>query len=300
MMNQTSSTTARSARAALVPLAALAGALLAAVVGALVTGSELSGLTATVEGASASSGNALGAVGDLFPLGFAFSAGMVSAVNPCGFAMLPAYIGLFLGEGDPSAAQGRPERLQRAVVVGLSVTLGFVLLFALVGLPIGLGARGIVSGFPWVGLGVGVALTAGGAYLLGGGKLYSSLGVRLSARMGGSERGVRGYVTFGVGYGLASLSCTLPVFLAVIGGTFTTSTALDSLLGFGLYGVGMGTVILFLTLGMALFKGIAARALRRLLPIVTPVSALLLLASGAFIVYYWLTIGGLLERLGAA
>ncbi|MEK9659611.1 MAG: cytochrome c biogenesis protein CcdA, partial [Chloroflexota bacterium] len=228
---------------------------------------------------------------------FAFSAGMVSAVNPCGFAMLPAYLGLFLGDAD--ATRGRPERFQRAVVVGLAVTAGFVLLFAAVGLPIGLGARGIVTGFPWVGLAVGLALTAGGAYLLGGGKLYTNLGMRLSARVG-SGAGTRGYLLFGVAYGLASLSCTLPVFLAVLGGTFTAGTALDSLAGFLLYGAGMGAVILVLTLSMALFKGAATRALRRLLPVVGTVSAVLLLASGAFIVYYWLTIGGLLERIGAA
>jgi cytochrome c-type biogenesis protein len=286
-------------RSSLVPLAALAGALALAVGGALATGSELSGITSTLEGASASSGNLLGVIGDLFPLGFAFSAGMVSAVNPCGFAMLPAYLGLFLGESDASAAHGRPERFQRAVVVGLAVTAGFVLLFAGVGLPIGLGARGIVTGFPWVGLAVGLALTAGGAYLLGGGKLYNNLGVRLSARVGGGT-GTRGYLLFGVAYGLASLSCTLPVFLAVLGGTFTAGTALDSLAGFGLYGAGMGSVILVLTLSMALFKGAATRALRRMLPVVGTVSAVLLLASGAFIVYYWLTIGGLLESLGAA
>mgnify|MGYP001611737333 FL=1 len=39
----------------------------------------------------------LGRVADFLPLGYAFGAGMVSTVNPCGFAMLPAYLGLFLG-----------------------------------------------------------------------------------------------------------------------------------------------------------------------------------------------------------
>ncbi len=29
----------------------------------------------------------------IIPLGYAFGAGMVSTVNPCGFAMLPAYLG---------------------------------------------------------------------------------------------------------------------------------------------------------------------------------------------------------------
>ena len=36
-------------------------------------------------------------LGALLPVGFAFGAGMVAAVNPCGFAMLPAYLSLYLG-----------------------------------------------------------------------------------------------------------------------------------------------------------------------------------------------------------
>ena len=39
-------------------------------------------------------------IAHLIPLGYAFGAGMVSTVNPCGFAMLPAYLGLYLGSRD--------------------------------------------------------------------------------------------------------------------------------------------------------------------------------------------------------
>ena len=31
------------------------------------------------------------------PLGLAFAAGLVATINPCGFAMLPAYLSFFLG-----------------------------------------------------------------------------------------------------------------------------------------------------------------------------------------------------------
>lgn len=279
------------------PAAALAGALGVAIIGALVTGSEIGAVTEGVESASASSGNLLGRIADLFPLGFAFSAGVVASVNPCGFAMLPAYLGLYLS-GPKGQERGALLRLERAVLVGGAVTAGFVLMFALVGVPIGLGARGIVDVFPWVGLAIGVLLTAAGAYLLSGGKLYTNLAVRISSRVGNpANNGIRGYFTFGVAYGTASLSCTLPIFLAVIGGTFTADTFLDSLLQFLLYGLGMGSVILVLTVGMAVFEGAMVGGLRRLLPHVGAVSAVMLLVSGAFIVYYWLTIGELLARI---
>ena len=284
-------------RSLLAPAAALAVALGAAVVGAIVTGAELGIVTENVEAGSAASGNALRRLGDVFPLGFSFSAGMVSSVNPCGFAMLPAYLGLYLGDRD-AQEQGAASRIGRAALVGATVTAGFVLMFAVVGVPIGLGARGLVDVFPWIGLLIGVLLAVAGAYLLAGGKLYNNLAMRLSARMGDpSRRSVRGYFTFGLGYGTASLSCTLPIFLAVIGGTFTADTALDSMLQFLLYGLGMGSVILALTLGMAVFKTAAAGALRRALPYVGTASAVLLLLSGSFIVYYWLTLGELLAEI---
>ena len=322
------------------PLAALTVALGAATIGALITGSEVGGVVGGVESVSADSGNFLSRVGNLFPLGFAFSAGMVSAVNPCGFAMLPAYLGLYVGddsgEGD---APGIMTRLRRSMVVGSTMTAGFVLLFAVVGVPIALGARGIIDVFPWVGLSIGVLLAVAGAYLLSGGKLYNNLAMRLSNKVSGAgNRGVRGYFTFGIGYGTASLSCTLPIFLAVIGGTSTTGTFLDrilqftlfgrmftvdtsllsvlqftlfgrtftadtfllSVLQFTLYGMGMGSVILALTLSIAVFRGAMVRGLRRALPHVGTISAVLLLLSGAFLVYYWLTIGLLLERIQGA
>ena len=59
------------------------------------------------------------------PLALAFTAGMVATVNPCGFAMLPAYLSYFLGiEGtdDGPAEAG----VLRALVVGAVVSLGFV------------------------------------------------------------------------------------------------------------------------------------------------------------------------------
>ncbi|MCH9701477.1 MAG: cytochrome c biogenesis protein CcdA, partial [Actinomycetia bacterium] len=39
---------------------------------------------------------------DTAALGFALGAGLVAALNPCGFAFLPGYLGLVIvGEGQP-------------------------------------------------------------------------------------------------------------------------------------------------------------------------------------------------------
>lgn len=226
---------------------------------------------------------------------FAFAAGMASAVNPCGFAMLPAYLGLYLG-GGAAGGSGNPLRhFPRALLVGAVVTAGFVLLFGVAGALIGLGAAFLAQALPWFGLTVGVLLAIGGAWLVSGGKIYTGVAARAAAHIGEpTEVGIRGYFLFGVSYGVASLSCTLPIFLAVLGLSAAGSNFLNILLNFILFALGMGLVIMALTLGMAIFKGAMTRFLRRALPYIQPVGAWLMVLAGAYIIFYWLTIGGLL------
>lgn len=239
-------------------------------------------------------GESAGFAGDLLPLGFAFGAGVASAFNPCGFPMLPTYLGLFLAEGDQGYRPGPAARAARAMVVGGTVTAGFLILFTVAGVTIGAGARALVDWLPWIALGLGVALVVVGGYRLAGGSVYSAAPERLAAHLGAGERGVRGYLLFGLAYGLASLSCTLPIFLAVVGAAVTTTTVLSSLGALVLYALGMGTVILALTLAAGLFKAALAVRLRRIARVLDVVGTAALFVAGGYIVYYWLTIGGLL------
>src|SRR5713226_1835702 len=69
------------------------------------------------ESLATSAAGILDRVGTGLPFGYAFAAGMVAAVNPCGFALLPAYVGLYLGrERTPDAL---PRRLLRAIAISL-------------------------------------------------------------------------------------------------------------------------------------------------------------------------------------
>ena len=277
----------------------LAGfALAIAFIGAALIGEDtgIDGINGFVERLSGGSGSALGNLGLLAPLGFAFAAGMASAVNPCGFAMLPAYLGMYLGTGDKANESAHPvRRIGRALVVGGMVTAGFVVLFGTAGVVIGVGARAfVVNVLPWVGLVVGILLVIIGAWMVGGGKLYTGIAARASSRIGDpTQVSLRGYFVFGLSYGTASLSCTLPIFLAVVGSTLAVSSLATSLGQFFLYGFGMGIVILALTLGMAIFKGAMVRTVRRALPYIQPIGSWLMVVAGVYIVFYWLTIGGL-------
>ena len=288
----------RSPRAIILPFLVGLVALVGAVGGAILIGGDsgVDGVNGFVEGLSGGSGSFLSGLGFFAPLGFAFAAGMVSAVNPCGFSMLPAYLGLYLGSNEGAPAGARSVRqLGRALMVGAVVTSGFVLLFGIAGAVISGGARSVVEIIPWLGLSIGVILTFVGSWLLGGGKLYSGLAGRAASHIGNTGQvGVRAYFFFGLSYGTASLSCTLPIFLAVIGTSLAVSDIPTAAGQFFLFALGMGLVIMALTITMALFKGSMVGALRRTLPYIQPVSSVLMLVAGTYIVFYWLTIDGLL------
>ena len=256
----------------------------------------IDGVNRFVELLSGSSGSSISNVG--IKLGFAYAVGAASAVNPCGFAMLPAYLGLYVSGGNQDQDRRQPIRLvSRAVMVGLSVSVGFVALFGAVGLILAFGSQAVVvAALPWVGLAVGVLLIGAGAYMATGGKIYTSLAQRAASRIGDpSQLNVPGYALFGVSYGLASLSCTLPLFLAVLGvGAGLSSGFLDTLSQFLLYAAGMGSVIMALTLGMAVARSVLVRWMRAALPYVGVVGAWLMVVAGTYIVFYWLTLGDLL------
>ena len=142
------------------------------------------------------------------PFGIAFGAGMVAAVNPCGFAMLPAYLSLYLGTEESGFAE-RPalRRALRALAVGCVVSSGFVVLFGLAGAVISAGGTALIGVMPVLGVLVGEALVVLGVWMLLAGRApYAAVLGRLATRVGDPRKvGVRGFFLFGLAYGAASL-----------------------------------------------------------------------------------------------
>jgi cytochrome c biogenesis protein CcdA len=215
------------------------------------------------------------------PLALAFGAGLVATVNPCGFALLPSFISYYLGTDDRS--RGASDGL----VVGLVLTAGFLLVFASVGLGFSLGARAVVRFLPWATVGIGVILMALGAWLLSG----RHLALRLPGlRKAPEAPGYRSIFAFGMAYAVGSLSCTLPVFLVVIGAGLAAGSALGTLGVFTAYGLGMATILMLLCLGTAGFRGVLVHKTRRVMPYIGRISGGLLLLSGAYVTYYWVSL----------
>ena len=280
-----------------IAVAATLAAYLVAFGGALLTQAGAGEFYSGIQRVAAGLGSAVADAALALPLTYAFGAGVVSAVNPCGFAILPAYVGFYLGAQGPLDAPARvARRLFRALWVSAAVTAGFVLMFGAAGLVLSVATTAVARYFPWMALAVGVLLVLVGGSMLTGRTLYTNLGEQLADRVGPAarQRGARGYLAYGLAYAAASLSCQLPVFLAVVASALTAGGFLGATLQFVLFALGMGLAITVLTVATAFVESAGLLRVRRAVRYVQPVSAGLLLLGGAFIIYYWLTVGGLL------
>ena len=242
-----------------------------------------------VESVSARISGIFLSLGTKAPLGYAFVAGMVASVNPCGFVLLPAYLGYYLG--DDRGARGGTGRTGRALAVSAAVTASFALLFGLAGILAGLAASALSSSLPWIGTAVGVGLILLAGMLASGRELTASLAPCMARHLGTAtrNRGLGGYAAYGTAYGLASLGCTLPVFLGVVGTSLQLHGLADAVGQFVLFGIGMGTVLAVLTIATAWFGDGLLRRAQPLRRHISWASAVLLWLAGAYIVYYWLT-----------
>lgn len=221
----------------------------------------------------------------------AFTAGLVATVNPCGFAMLPAYLGYFLGVDEPEDTRTFTT-VGRALRTGAVVSSGFLLVFGIAGAIIVAGVRSLTTVLPWVALIVGVGLIGLGIALTRG----RYLTIRLPSIRGKKDKSNGSLFVFGISYAIASLSCTLPIFLSLVATTFTQTTFLAGFAAFIAYGAGMSLVLIGITVALALGKDTLVRKLRGTAPYINRISGFVMILAGGFIVWYWATI----LRSGAA
>lgn len=210
----------------------------------------------------------------------AFVAGLVATVNPCGFAMLPAYLFFFLGSDD-DIAPGR--QLGRALRIALVMALSFLVVFGLAGLLLTAGLQVVIDALPWMALVVGIGVVGMGVYVFRGGVITLSL-------PGKGRINKRSVFGFGVSYAVASLSCTLPIFLSLIAGSISTGSLVSGVALFLVYGLGMALVIAAITVGLAFGRDRIVVFIRGASRWIGPISGLVLIAAGAFIVWYWATV----------
>lgn len=216
-------------------------------------------------------------------LAYVFGVGMAAAINPCGFALLPAYLAYYLGLTDDHTGAGSDEPVAlRATKVALGMTAGFLVVFGVVGLAWSSISSIVGSRLPWVTVVLGVALVVLGIAMMFG---FEPTVALPKPSNGKGDPTLRSMFLFGVSYAVASLSCTIGLFISVVGlssgGSFVSSVA-----AFMAYALGMGTLVALLTVAVALARTGLVSGFRRIMPYMGRISGALVAIAGAIVAYY--------------
>ena len=216
-------------------------------------------------------------------LTLALVAGAVAALNPCGFALLPAYLALLVAPASDGRSGGQPAAIGRAGRFTAGMTTGFVLVFGVFGLVVAPLALAVERVLPVLTIGVGAALVATGAWLLSGRSVTLP---RLTSRGWAPGTSWTSQVGYGATFALASLSCTAGPFLAVTAGALGSGGAPAAIAAYVVYAVGMGAVVGALAVASATASAGLTAGLRRTAPAVGRASGVLLVVAGAYAAWY--------------
>ena len=213
---------------------------------------------------------------------YSFMLGILAAVNPCGFVLLPAYLLYFLGiDSANPTAQRAPIR--RALLVSAAVSSGFMLVFLVIGTISRLFTQWIELNAKYAGLLIGVALVVMGLAMLAGWK-PSFITPSIS---GERDRSLRAMFIFGIAYAVASIGCTIGFLTTAIFGSIGLNGFASGVLSIVLYGAGMGLLVSTLTVTLAVAKGGLLRVLKNGLRYMDKLAAGFIVLTGMYLTWYW-------------
>jgi cytochrome c biogenesis protein CcdA len=186
----------------------------------------------------------------------AFVAGVFATFNPCGFAMLPAYLSLAIL--DAQKLTSRRTQIFKALKFSGLMGVGIVGVFAIFSLVIFPISTSIQKYLPYVTSFLGLLILLFGATLIFKGPVLLKKIWSPNVPPTGSWST---YILYGVTFALGSISCTIGPFLAV------TSTALgaslvESLFTYVFYGLGFVATISILAIFTALSKDLLIKKIR--------------------------------------
>ncbi len=216
--------------------------------------------------------------------GLGFLAGIGAFFAPCAFALFPGYVSYYL------TAAGDGGGIGRSLGFGLACAAGGVVFFGLVGTVITL-AGGAVSSYliatkPFIALavaGLGVAQLAD--------LRLPSLALPLGLGTGRSVPVAAAVFLYGFGYALASIGCTLPLYVSITVLPLTSGYPGAALLTFLAFAVAMAILMLVTTLLVGLAQQNLIRSLQRSAIWVKRASGVVLILAGLYLGYYYVRAG---------
>jgi cytochrome c biogenesis protein CcdA len=218
-------------------------------------------------------------------VGLSFVRGMIAAVNPCGFVLLPTYLLYFLGleaGRGPAAAGTERATVRRALLVGGAVSLGFMAVFVVVGAVTSWFTSWLIENAKWFTGVAGVGFVLLGVAMLFGFK--PTLALPGVASVGERDRTVRSMFVYGIVYAVVSLSCTLALFVPML---FNGRGFVGGVVNGAAFGLGMGLLVTALTVSLAIANQALLRVLRSTMQHVQLLAAAFILLSGCYLLYYF-------------
>ncbi|MFQ5452477.1 MAG: cytochrome c biogenesis CcdA family protein [Candidatus Paceibacterota bacterium] len=224
-------------------------------------------------------------------VGLAATAGLLAFFSPCGYALLPAYVGFFLArQSDAGDANSETDKesskkttrgsVKTGIFFGLSVVLGFVVVLAVAWIIIASVGNIFGNILPQLTFWVGLLLIILGAVFF-----FRPLKaqIRLPGWLQKGRTGYFGAFLFGVVYIIGGIGCTLPVFIAVLTQAATLGTA-QSLLVFAVFSGTMALLMLVITILLIVARVALFNKLKKILPFIQRAGALLLVIAGIVLV----------------
>ena len=208
-------------------------------------------------------------------LGVAFTAGILAVLAPCALPMLPSYVAYYMNLDEDERGLGA------SLGFAFTVVAGFLVVFMVVGLLPSFALHQVSSRLEYVSPFIGALLV-----LVGLASGLSDVFDRMPALNFSAPRraGYRSFFLYGVGYGAASLACSLPVFILLVLQSSTAGGPLGVFSAFLAYGLGASAVIVPLTLALTYSKDYVHRRLMELSPWMKKINAAVLVVAGLYMI----------------
>ena len=214
---------------------------------------------------------------------YSFLLGVLAAVNPCGFVLLPAYLLYFLGLDNSGQQGAQRASLRRALGVSCAVSFGFIVVFLIVGTISRLFTQWLELNAKYAGLAIGIALIVIGIAMLAGWK-PPLVTPNIS---GGKDRTFKAMFLFGIAYAVASIGCTIGFLTTAIFGSIGANGFASGVISIGLYGAGMALLVSALTITLAFAQSGLLRVLRGGLQYIERLAAGFIVLTGTYLTWYW-------------
>ncbi len=216
-------------------------------------------------------------------LSLSFIRGLLASINPCGFVLLPTYLMYFLGV-NASDPQAQRAPISRALVVGTMVSAGFFAVFFAVGAATQYWTYSLLNNAKYATLVIGLLFVVLGIAMLFGFKLPISTP---RVDIGERDQTVRTMFLYGVAYAVASVGCTLPLFVGVLFQTGERDGYWAGIANVLMYAAGMALVVLSLTVALATANQGFVRWLRAKMQYVEMLSGAFVFLSGLYLIWYF-------------